>query len=100
MRFSFIMGGLVGAALTVYFTRNQNTPLHQKVNQVGEKVKSTMDTAGFLMKEVVFAGQGASDERYEDNEDDFAGDFSQIEQLAEQDPDAKKEMDKILKDTH
>ena len=114
MRFGFIMGGIVGAALTMYFTRNQNENIQQKVGKISDQMRKTFDTAGFLMKEVVLTGKQNNDDK-QTNADvsaDKSGsnsdagstglnknNYGQIEQLAKQDPEAHEQMEKILQET-
>ncbi len=90
---SFVVGGLVGAAAVMYFSRNNKSMALGSLNQVmGRTKNSMMDFASSAMSQ----GMNKNMSSHKQSKADKQAGLDKVEKIINEDPSVKAEVDKIM----
>jgi gas vesicle protein len=95
MRMSgFVLGGILGAAAAMYFSKNNKPMMFTNWNQAGQAVNKMMDTA----KDKIMGVTGMNNNNntaFNENPN-----LDRVEQIVHEDPQLKQEVDEILRENN
>lgn len=89
---AFMLGGIIGAAAVVYLTRNNNMMTMSSMNQPGQMLSSAMGNARQKIQDTAMKAMDMTMNRSSQK----AADMQQVEQIVNEDPALKQQVDEII----